>query len=388
MTKKVFTGERQKLHQLAKDVEEWLREQGFEVQSGTGDGKFLIQARKQSTWRSLVGNNQTIDVKIEGTPERYSIDLDAGAWVKNLADSGGAGIVAALATMYTLGIVAAWSASERSKIETGLWAQKDASCSACFRIGAAQGTGEKFVRAEAITMRPSGYYQGTKVLTDTFRCKWCGHTWEGSEKRRTVDSLCPKCFEEKTRVSTGKKVITCKKADQRSQQGQPLGEQVYTNTFKCNACSHVWDDGQHSQLVAVCPGCVKSDTITPTGEYVFSCNKTDQWSERGLPLCAQTFTSTFRCRDCSHEWNDGQHNRLVEVCPYCEKPAGVVFLGEQVLRNFTRHIWMDVIAIKPNHHDSFEKTQIAIDFEAYIENWRCKWCSKQWNTGEKTRRLK
>jgi hypothetical protein len=112
MTKKLFTGEKQNLAHLAKDVEDWLRQQGFETQFGGGDGTFLVQARKQSTWRSLLGNNQTIDVRIEGRPESYSIDLDAGQWVKNLTDSGGAGIVAALATMYTLGIAAAWSESE------------------------------------------------------------------------------------------------------------------------------------------------------------------------------------------------------------------------------------------------------------------------------------
>src|SRR4051812_40613545 len=88
MSKKVFSGERQNLPQLAKDVEEWLRQQGFETQSGASPGAFLIQARKKSIWRSLLGNNQSIDVRVEGTPEKYSIDVDAATWFRNLAECG------------------------------------------------------------------------------------------------------------------------------------------------------------------------------------------------------------------------------------------------------------------------------------------------------------
>lgn len=309
MAKKVFTGEKQNLPQLAKDVEEWLRQQGFEVQSGTGDGKFLIQARKKSTLRSLLGNNQTIDVKIEGTPENYCIDLDAGQWVKNLSDSGGAGIVAALATMYTLGIAAAWSAVERNKIETGLWAQKDASCPACVRIGAAVGTGEKFVRAEGITLQPSGMYQGTKVFTDTFKCRLCSQTWDRGEKPRQV-SLCPKCYDETPPRRTGEKAITCKKTDKRSQSGQPLGEQVFQETFQCASCAHAWESAEKARLVEICPACLKTGTREPTGEHIFAVKNSDQASQ-AQPQ--QTFTNTFRCKACAHEWNDGPKTRFVKV---------------------------------------------------------------------------
>lgn len=155
MSKKVFTGEQQNRHQLAQDVEVWLRQEGFETQFGGGDGTFLVQARKQSTWRSLLGNNQSINVRIEGMPENYAIDVDAGQWMKNLTDSGGAGIVAALATMYTLGIAAAWSAPERSKIEAGLWAQKDAFCPACFRIGAQNLAGLRRLALSLLKQHPS-----------------------------------------------------------------------------------------------------------------------------------------------------------------------------------------------------------------------------------------
>lgn len=312
MTKKVFTGEKQNLPRLARDVEDWLQQQGFEVQSAGGDGTFLVQARKKSTLRSLLGNNQTIDVKIEGTPENYSIDVDAGQWMKNLADSGGAGIVAALATMYTLGIAAAWSASERSKIETGLWAQKDASCPACIRIGAAVGTGEKFVRAEGITLQPSGMYQGTKVFTDTFKCRLCSHTWDRGEKPRQV-SLCPTCYDETPPRRTGEKAIICKKTDKRSQSGQPLGEQVFRETFQCTACSHSWESAEKTRMVEICPACLKTGTREATGEHIFAVKKTDQTSPQGQTQTEQTFTNTFRCKACAHQWNDGQKTRLVGV---------------------------------------------------------------------------
>lgn len=389
MSKKVFTGEKQNLAQLAKDVEEWLRNEGFEVQSGAGDGNHLVQARKRSTWRSLLGNNQTIDVWIVGTPENYSIDVNAGSWVKNLGDSGGAGIVAAIATMYTLGLSVAWSALERDRLESSLWRLKDASCPACFKIGAADGTGERFVRAEAITLQPSGVYQGTKVFTDTFKCKFCAHAWDRGEKPRQA-TLCPKCYDEKSLTGTGKKIITCKKTAQRSQQGQPVGEQVFTNTFRCNVCNHAWDDGEHSQLVEVCPACLKSETREATGEHVFSCKKTDQHGQNGQAIGEQVFTSTFRCRACSHEWNDGKHARQVEICFNCGKPGGIVFLGKQIIRNFTRHRMKETLEMHrgaPGTDPTFteRKIQIAVDYEVYTEKFQCKFCDKQWHTGEKTR---
>jgi len=302
MAKKVFTGERQNLVQLAQDVETWLRQQGFETQFGGGDDTFLVQARKQSTWRSLLGNNQSINVKIEGASENYSIDLDAGQWVKNLADSGGAGIVAALATMYTLGIAAAWSASERSKIETGLWAQKDASCPACFRIGAAVGTGEKFVRAEGVTLQPSGAYQGTKVFTDTFKCRFCSHIWDRGEKPRQV-SLCPKCYDEREPGKTGEKVISCQKNGQQSQNGQPLAEQVFRETFQCASCPHSWEGGNKTRLVELCPHCEKVSAGVHQGDVVL---------ERSTVLETRLFTDPqYRKDDIGCFWE--------ATCPRCSK---------------------------------------------------------------------
>jgi hypothetical protein len=206
---------------------------------------------------------------------------------------------------------------------------KDASCPTCFRIGAAEGTGDKFLRAEGIKLQSSGAYQGTKVFTDTFKCKFCSHAWERGEKSRQV-SLCPKCFDEKPPAKTGEKTVTCKKSAQRSQQGQPLAEQVFVECFRCTACSHTWDGEQKVRLVESCPACLKEGTREATGEHVFLYKKTDQWSQHGVPVAEQAFTNTFKCKECSHEWNDGQHTRLVEVCPHCEKPNGIVSLGEQV----------------------------------------------------------
>jgi hypothetical protein len=345
MAKKAFTGERQNLPQLAKDVEEWLRQQGFEVQSGAGQNSYLIQARKKSTWRSLLGNNQSIDVKIDGTPQSYSIDVDAGQWVKNLADSGPAAIVAALATVYTLGIAAAWSASERSKIETGLWALKDASCPECFKIGAAVGTGEKFLRAEAVTLQPSGVFQGTKVFTDTFKCKFCSHLWDRGEKPRQV-SLCPKCYDERPPKKTGERIISCKKTDQVSQNGQPLGEQVYTNLFQCSACPHTWEDGQKARLVELCPHCQKVTSGAYAGDEVL-----------------ETTTNL------EHKIVEDVHYRLWH--PSDGNSLEVVHTknGPQVILGRTQR-----------------KVQVAVEYEVFTQQFKCNLCGKGWTNGKHTRR--
>ena len=322
MTKKLFTGERQNLPQLAEDVAAWLRQQGFEVQSGSGPNAHLVQARKQSTLRSLLGNNQSIDVKIEGTPDNYTIDVDAGQWVKNLKGSGPSAVVAALATVYTLGIAAAWSASERSQIESRLWALKDAACPSCRKLGAARHTGQRCVRVENVMRLLDGDHQGVKVFTDTYQCQFCPHAWDRGEQTRTV-LLCPKCHEEGTKEGIGEFVFSTKKAEQKSQDGQPLAEQVFTNKFRCRECDHCWNDGQKSRLLEACPQCLKAGTRQPVGQVVTALRKTDRRRNDGLPLAEQVYTNRFRCGECGCEWDDGEKTRLLAVCPKCCKLKAV-----------------------------------------------------------------
>ena len=54
-----------------------------------------------------------------------------------------------------------------------------------------------------------------------------------------------------------------------------------------------------------------SCTRDETGEFSFRCTKTDQYDEGGQLLGEEVFTNTFRCKGCSHGWNDGQKTRLV-----------------------------------------------------------------------------
>jgi Zn finger protein HypA/HybF involved in hydrogenase expression len=341
MTKKLFTGEKMNLPVIVKDVEEWFRQQGFEVQSGAGPGSYLVQARKVSTWRSILGNNQTLDVKIEGTPENFSIDLDAGTWVKNLTASGPAAIAAAFVSLSTWGVNALVSTTERGRVESALWKALEATCPQCSRIGAADRTGERLVRVEGTTQDASGLYKGTKVFTDTFKCRFCSHTWEKGETQRQ-GSLCPKCHDEKALRKTGERVIGCKKTDQWSQNGQPIGEQVFKDKFQCAACSHAWE---------------------------------------GV--------------------NKARH---VELCPHCEQVATGVYLGDTVVDRFTKHetqVVPDLHFRRPKEEDGLADhlagqvyeghtdriVQFVVQYEVFTQNFRCPLCSRDWSNGKQTRRL-
>jgi hypothetical protein len=117
MSTKTFTGESQELHLLAEDVKMWFQGSGYEVQAASNDGIHIIQARKTSGVRTFFGTNQAFNVKIEGQPTCYVVEVGTGKWVENLAGSGISGLFTGGLTWLTGAAGAAWV----KKVESDLW---------------------------------------------------------------------------------------------------------------------------------------------------------------------------------------------------------------------------------------------------------------------------
>jgi hypothetical protein len=117
MSTKTYTGETQELHLLAEDVKMWFQGNGYEVQAASNDGIHIVQARKTSGVRTFFGTNQAFNVKIEGKPTCYTVEVGTGKWVENLAGAGISGLFTGGLTWLTGAAGAAWM----KKAENDLW---------------------------------------------------------------------------------------------------------------------------------------------------------------------------------------------------------------------------------------------------------------------------
>jgi Short C-terminal domain len=117
MSQKTFPAVNVDLQQLATELKAWFIANGFEVQSADNQGIHLLQARKTSGLRTLLGTNQAFNVKIEGSSGDYTVDIGTGKWMENLTGAGLTGLFTGGITWLTAAGGAAWV----KKLEGDLW---------------------------------------------------------------------------------------------------------------------------------------------------------------------------------------------------------------------------------------------------------------------------
>jgi hypothetical protein len=117
MSQRTFPSANLDLTQFAADLKAWFMANGFEVQSADNQNVHLIQARKTSGLRTLLGTNQAFNVKIEAGDGAYSVDIGTGKWAENLTGAGLTGLFTGGITWLTAAGGAAWI----KKLESDLW---------------------------------------------------------------------------------------------------------------------------------------------------------------------------------------------------------------------------------------------------------------------------
>ncbi len=117
MATRTFTGDPVDLAQLAQDAKLWFMNGDFETQIASEQGTWIIQARKTGVVRTITGTNQAFVVKIEGSPDSFTVDVGTGKWVENLAGAGLASLAVGGITLLTGAIGIAWV----KKLENDFW---------------------------------------------------------------------------------------------------------------------------------------------------------------------------------------------------------------------------------------------------------------------------
>ncbi|HEY1824632.1 MAG TPA: hypothetical protein VGG21_01555 [Acidimicrobiales bacterium] len=88
-----FVGKGTDLSALATHIEEYLKTNGYTVQtSPPSDAGNVIQARKGGFWRTAVAADRALTVAIKGNSSDYTVHFGIGKWLEHLG-------VAALETL-------------------------------------------------------------------------------------------------------------------------------------------------------------------------------------------------------------------------------------------------------------------------------------------------
>jgi hypothetical protein len=95
---KTFTGKGTDLGALQSHIEDYLKKDGFTVQtSASGEKGSVVQAKKGGFLRGIVDADRALTITITGQPAEFTVRVGVGKWVQNLG-------VAAVETLLISGL--------------------------------------------------------------------------------------------------------------------------------------------------------------------------------------------------------------------------------------------------------------------------------------------
>jgi len=80
-----FQGKNKDLNQFAQQVMDYLRNDGYKVQSTTPPSGTVIQAQKAGILRDLITADRCFTISISGQPNDFAVHIGIGKWIQNLA---------------------------------------------------------------------------------------------------------------------------------------------------------------------------------------------------------------------------------------------------------------------------------------------------------------
>jgi hypothetical protein len=80
-----FQGKGKDLDQLAQQIEQQLKTEGYKTQSTKAPVGNIIQAQKAGILRGIIDANRAFTIVVAGQPDDFSIHIGIGKWVQNLA---------------------------------------------------------------------------------------------------------------------------------------------------------------------------------------------------------------------------------------------------------------------------------------------------------------
>jgi hypothetical protein len=80
-----FRGKNKDLNQLAQQISDSMRSDGYKVQSTTGPSGPVIQAQKAGILKDIMTSDRCFTITLSGQPNDFTITIGMGKWIQNLA---------------------------------------------------------------------------------------------------------------------------------------------------------------------------------------------------------------------------------------------------------------------------------------------------------------
>ena len=80
-----FQGKNKDLGQLAQQISDSLKSDGYKVQSTTGPSGPVIQAQKAGILRDIITADRCFTITLAGQPNDFTITIGIGKWIQNIA---------------------------------------------------------------------------------------------------------------------------------------------------------------------------------------------------------------------------------------------------------------------------------------------------------------
>ena len=78
-----FTGKNKNLDQLAQQIEQALKADGYKTQALKAPIGNVVQAQKAGVLRGIVDANRAFSILISGQPHDFSVHIGIGKWLQN-----------------------------------------------------------------------------------------------------------------------------------------------------------------------------------------------------------------------------------------------------------------------------------------------------------------
>jgi hypothetical protein len=80
-----FQGKNKDLDQLAQQIEQMLKTDGYKTQSMKAPIGNIVQAQKAGVLRGIIDANRAFSILISGQPNDFSVHIGIGKWLQNAA---------------------------------------------------------------------------------------------------------------------------------------------------------------------------------------------------------------------------------------------------------------------------------------------------------------
>ena len=79
-----FQGKNKDLNQVSQQISDFLKNDGYKVQSTTGASGPVIQAQKAGILRDIITADRCFTIALSGQPNDFTITIGIGKWIQNI----------------------------------------------------------------------------------------------------------------------------------------------------------------------------------------------------------------------------------------------------------------------------------------------------------------